>query len=344
MLSQRFKNDGKPIFYLNELQKEIKKRIEEKIKRGIYSFEKVDCLVCKDSDLELLSEKDRYGLYHPVVICKNCGLIQQNPRMNQKSYNYFYESEYRRLYGGENMPTNEFFADQYDRGKSIYIYLKDNLSIDLTNLKILEIGTGAGGILQYFKEKDNEIFGIDLDSEYIKFGKNKYNLNLKVGTLNDVTIPWIPDIIIYSHVFEHLLNPVEELIRLKSLISENSYLYIEVPGIKNLAHSYGTDFLKSLQNAHIYYFTLTTLKNVLKKSGYEHVYGDEFVHSIFKPVTENKKFDFKNDYRETITYLKKMEWYRFIPTPYRVKVTTVKLLKSLNLYNFCKKLYHKIKR
>jgi len=224
VISSRFKQDNKPIIKLNKIQLETRGKLEGRIKEN-YLLEVHRCEICNSNNFLSLAEKDRYGLYCPIVICKNCGLVQQNPRMNQEAYNSFYETEYSKLYRQEIL-IEEFFKFQYNRGEKIFQYLKKNLKINLTNLKILEVGTGAGGILKYFKEQKNKVFGIDLDSKYVNFGKNKYNLNLKVGALNNTTIPWIPDIVVYSHVLEHLLNPIEELIKLKSLISENSYIYI----------------------------------------------------------------------------------------------------------------------
>lgn len=75
MLFKRFKYDGKPIIGLNKLQIKMKGQIEEKIKENIYSFEEVPCYICGSNNFKILSEKDRYGLYVPVVICKDCGLI-----------------------------------------------------------------------------------------------------------------------------------------------------------------------------------------------------------------------------------------------------------------------------
>lgn len=351
MLSKRFKNNGKAILCLNALQKKTKTQIEEKIKKGIYSFEKAPCCICNNSEFEVLSEKDHYGLYCPVVICRNCGLIQTNPRMNQISYNQFYDIEYRKLYIGKDMPTDDFFRFQYNRGKKIYKYLEKNLRINLSNLKILEVGAGTGGILQYFKEKDNAVLGIDLDSQYIAFGREKYNLNLQVGTLDNVAIPWIPDIVIYSHVLEHLLDPLKEMKKLRSIIRDHSYVYIEVPGLKFMKRYCGGDFLYWVQNAHIYYFTLRTLKNLMRNSGYKFIYGEDVtnIYSIFKKYpslseTENK---FENDYNEAMSFLRKMEWYRFFPTPDNIsfygKSVIVKLLKKLGLGDFSKRIYYKIK-
>ncbi len=75
MLFKGFKYNGKPIIKLNKLQIKMKERIEEKIKENIYSFEEVPCCIYGSNNFEILSEKDRYGFYVPVVICKDCGLI-----------------------------------------------------------------------------------------------------------------------------------------------------------------------------------------------------------------------------------------------------------------------------
>ena len=169
----------------------------------------------------------------------------------------------------------------------------------------------------------------------------------KIQVDNVINAGISPDIVIYSHTLEHILNPVEELIKLKSICSSNSYLYIEVPGVKNLPHleGYGTDFLRFLVNAHVYYFTLTTLKNVLKKAGWDFVCGDETIQSIFKP-SSNKEEYYESDYDNVLTFLRRMELYRFMPTPNNIKrltmLATVSFLRRVGLYTAAKEIYYKI--
>ena len=112
MLAPRYMYDGLPLVDLNSLQQSMKAQIEKKVADNIYAFEAVPCCICGGSSFEKLSEKDRYGLYLPVCVCRDCGLIQTNPRMTQASYNEFYNYEYRRLYGGEAQPSAAFFEDQ----------------------------------------------------------------------------------------------------------------------------------------------------------------------------------------------------------------------------------------
>jgi 2-polyprenyl-3-methyl-5-hydroxy-6-metoxy-1,4-benzoquinol methylase len=263
---------------------------------------------------------------------------------------------------------DDFFKFEYKRGGGIYQYISENMKRGIVNARIVEIGCGAGGILQYFKEKGNDVYGVDLGSEYIEFGRDNYDLNIATGTIDNVMKKGIspdiviyshtlednvmkkgisPDIVIYSHTLEHILNPVEELIKLKSISGSNTYLYIELPGVKYLTHSYDTNFLKQLQNAHVYYFTLTTLKNALRKAGWDFVCGNEVIHSIFTPSSSsNREVNYESDYDDAMSFLRRMEFYRFMPTPYNIKRLTmpaiVSFLKRAGLYNIVAKTYNKL--
>ena len=72
MLGKRYEHDGEPLLKLNELQQAMKSQIEDKLRSGIYKFEHADCCVCGRCDFQPLSTKDRYGLFVPVVICRDC--------------------------------------------------------------------------------------------------------------------------------------------------------------------------------------------------------------------------------------------------------------------------------
>ncbi len=310
MLGRRYKNDGKTIIPLNDIQTRIKQQIELKIRQNIYKFESVPCCICNNEEFEKLSEKDRYGLYAPVVICKQCGLIQINPRMSQKSYDDFYKFEYRKLYIAESIPSENYFQEQYERGEAIFSYLSKAgvLKNASSNLLIFEVGCGAGGILQYFKEKGYQVQGCDLDKRYIEYGKENYDLDLFYSRLKYISFDKKPDIFIFCHVLEHLLFPKKELIYVKSLMDDESIVYIESPGIKYLIDTYEMNFLRYLQNAHSYHFSLTSLKNLLDITGFKLIKGDGTIKSISRKNSQRGfEIKLKNDYKEALLCLIRME-------------------------------------
>lgn len=319
LLGERFDYDGRPVLHLNDLQNSIKAQVDQKVEQGIYQFRWEACCTCGATDADPLATKDRYGLYMPVVLCRECGLIYTNPRMDQQAYACFYNDEYRKLYVGTRVPTERFFKEQYSHGKLIFNYLARHRALPKApeEISILEVGCGAGGILKFFQEQGCRVKGIDLGEAYVRFGKDRYHLDLSVGTLEDTKLNEAPDLILYSHVLEHILTPNRELEMIRRTLAPHGVLYIEVPGVKNLMNSYRLDFLRLLQNAHTYHFTLTTLRNLLRKNHFEMIVGDETIQSVFRPSTASPTaLSFTNDYTEVLAYLRRVErWRKLLPFP-----------------------------
>lgn len=332
MLNKRFIYDSKPEIKLNSVQISAKKAIEEKIEKGIYLFEQVNCALCGSSNAEILAEKDRYGLKCNTKICKDCGFVYSSPRMTENSYAEFYDAEYRRLYVGTKTPGIVFFKDQQFRGERIYKYLQSKGVIQNQKLKILEIGCGAGGILECFKSHGHEVLGMDLGEEYLTFGFEKYGLNLKKGGLKDVDSGYKADIIIYSHVLEHLLDLPSELSLIKQTLSKNGVVYIEVPGLKFIHSTYDMNFLKYLQNAHTFHFTKNSLVRLFSSNGFSNIDANEQIRSVFNVATESNNFpQNKNEFNEIISYLTRNEKFRhfnflkFKKFKWFIKSTIIKL-------------------
>ncbi|OGN79780.1 MAG: hypothetical protein A2X26_13220 [Chloroflexi bacterium GWC2_49_37] len=350
ILGQRYDYDGVPIMNLNALQSEMKLQVEKKVSEGHYAFEVIPCAVCGGGSLELLSKKDRYGLYMPVVICKDCGLIQTNPRMTQKAYNEFYNVEYRKLYVGQETPTEDFFRAQYCAGSRIYKFLADSgVLAGRANLSVFEVGCGAGGILQYFRDRGCRVKGIDLGEAYVEYGRNKHGLDISAGTLETVALSDAPDLVIYSHVFEHILSPNAELQKIKNMLTDRGLLYIEIPSVKNLMRDYEVDFLRLLQNAHVYHFTLKSLTNLLSRNGFEILTGNERVCSVFRKIQGGASKDIESDYAAVLNYLSKVEMRRkvFPITFYKIvrwpRVLALNLLEAIGAFNSVRNIYRKIK-
>lgn len=351
MLSDRYKNDGKPIVDMSKLQLGMKEQVEQKISQGIYKFENVPCCICEGNDFEMLAEKDRHGLYMPVQICKKCGLIQTNPRMTQESYKEFYNVEYRRLY--EDYNPKELFVEQYNNAKRIYTFVEKASGKKISGSFIFEVGCATGGTLRYFEEMGNEVSGIDISSEGPEFGRKTYGLKLLVGTLADVRFEKQPDLILYIDVFEHVLDPLSELKLLSTVAGQDTLIYLTVPGIKNLYRSYNLDFLLYLQNAHTYHFTLTTLENLIDKAGYKLVHGDENVQCIIKKTSDKRTEHtrtFTNDCDAVLSCLNEIEKEHSTLTlslnsiKRLSRATVLRILKWLKLYRPLKSVYQKLKR
>lgn len=310
-LFKRFDYSEHPEIKLNQIQKEQKKLVESKIDKGIYDSEHFKtCPICSSNNFETIADKDRYGFKVKTVICKNCGLVFINPHFTTKTYSLFYNSDYRKLYEGKKTFTN---LSSLRKGEDIYFFLSENLG-KMQNKLIAEIGTGSGGILQVFKEKGNKVIGVDIDKNSVKLGRNN-GVNLYKGDINQLIKMGIKaDIVIYSHVLEHIIDLNKELINIRKILKPKGYIYVRVPSIKNLGKEGKTDFLKFLQNAHVFYFTAKTLENLFAKHGFKPMFNTQIVSHLFRMENIKPVKYFPNDYLDTINYLHNIEkqrvsWY-----------------------------------
>ena len=128
---------------LSDFQKGLVESYNEKVRNGTLVYEVLPCL-CKQQVFDELLKRDRYSLLNPVVICKQCGLIQNNPRLTEEEYDRFYSSdEYRYLYEGETFLKKD--AKRYVESNHIFDDLAPIMKERGLNT-ILEVGCGGGGI------------------------------------------------------------------------------------------------------------------------------------------------------------------------------------------------------
>ena len=170
-----------------EQQQEIKK-VNDKIKSGFYKFTKLtNCPCCNNSQFETIAEYDRYGFYNPNVICKDCGLIFSNPMWTDESVSDFYEHHYRTIYSWGALKSIKETFKSFEDSSRILTTINDMIPLD-SKMKILEVGCGGGWHLKKFKDNNfNNLTGIDLGSDYINYGKERYNIDLQNTTIDKLS-------------------------------------------------------------------------------------------------------------------------------------------------------------
>jgi SAM-dependent methyltransferase len=321
MLGERYVFDGKAVIPLSDKQSMARTILLQNMKKQ-YSFLSVNC-ECGNDSYEVLSEKDRYGLPVTTGICKKCGLIYQNPRLCPESLKDFYRRIYRTLYE-ESMPS-KCFTDQLYRGKRIVrrVYR----SLGRLPKRVVEVGCGAGGILKAFQNMGATTLGVDLDEDYINYGRRN-GIQLYIGGSEKLPKNYA-DLVILSHVLEHFSDIGKELAAIQDLLVPQGFLYIELPGVFRM-RNYSYDFLKSLQNAHNYYFTLKTLEQVLGFHGWKLNDGDESIFGIFK-YSSPMKGPLRNYYAKISRYLLYLEKTRYIGRLRSVFSPTLLLQTSENI-------------
>lgn len=293
LITRRFSRQNlKAKFWDKQTQLKARDRVLDKLSNKIYLLKDANCPVCGKDKVRVLTERDAYGLPFGTVICLNCSCVYTSPRLTDESIKAFYDNEYRDIERGKILSLGEYFQLQVNKGESIYDYLfGDSLIKSLKNKLVVEIGCGAGGTLYYFHQNGFPVLGCDYGSKFLDYGIAKYGLNLFQGNIESIctaiTESSLPvGLIIYEQTFEHLANPAGELQSLKKIMDRNTFLYIGVPGFRNIDNHYDSDLLQYLRPGHLIHFDLTNLSFLLKHNGFEIVKGDETIRALFR-LTDN---------------------------------------------------------
>jgi len=302
----RFFNLKRPVETLTNKQRKALDIFNEKLKKQVYTFEEVPCL-CGKFDGKLIANYDRYALPANTYLCRTCSVMWTNPRMTEVCLNKFYEDDYRPIYVGFSEAPDNFLLNQVQHGRRIHKFIRSNIIAE-HELKVFDVGCGAGGILIPFLESGWSTFGCDVGEEYLLRGRDE-GLVLEHGDAETLTKYGPTNLIILSHVLEHFPQPLMSLKQMANLLIDDGYIYIEVPGIFNIHNTYG-DTMLFLQNAHLYHFTLETLTTLMAKAGYKLVKGDKSIRALFQKDKNLKNTLPRNEYKKILLYLYMVEFGR----------------------------------
>ena len=312
-------------YYFNKRQIEIVNLLNNQINEN-KSLISRNCILCNGDDYLHLGDTDRYGIKYYTGICKKCGLAQQYLYPNEEFIKLFYEKYYNDLYSFFENPKSRFIS-QFNNASYKYDIIKKYINKKFQN-NLLEIGCGAGGILSFFQSKGFNCHGIDFENDHLDYARNK---NIKVFS-NIENIKEKFDVIILSHVIEHLISVEEIFTQCKKLLNDNGLIYIEVPSLESINKHYYSDLKNFLHIAHVTHFSEKTFMNFVKLHNFEILYLNKDIHSILKYKEQNEKII--NNFADTKKILKMVKISKFFIYPFfhiknSLKIIIKRFFKSL---------------
>jgi 2-polyprenyl-3-methyl-5-hydroxy-6-metoxy-1,4-benzoquinol methylase len=257
-----------------------------------YSNNKCQC--CDSSNLILAYEDSFFNL--PVLKCNDCSVHFVQYDENKLDMKKYYDETYWSVF--RNIDNQKIINQNVDNAyliKKLPKIIRD--IIELTGVRkslsysqynylkpyvrghtLFELGSGEGFILELFEKKGFQVYGIEPSKVNLTIiNKKLKNGKCVNGFAEDIfSIGKNFDIIIISHVLEHVVNCRIVLSNLKNILSDNGILFIEVPNCgnkKNLEHSINTQ-------PHLHHFTKKSLQRLIEHSGYKIVRIDTFAVNV----------------------------------------------------------------
>ncbi len=226
------------------------------------NLQETTCDLCQGVSFDQLANRVQFNMSYQVVICKECGLVQINPKPKKEEYDKFYKYEYAKYYGNGSEKLYK------ERGYKIFDFVQEYLIAE--QLNVLEIGSGNGGNLIGISEKlrQGRFFAIEPGEEN-RISLTRYGINW-IGSYYDEMIYDLStvNVIVMAHVLEHFYSPSFVLNKLYRESSDNTLVIVLVPSIRTIKT------FKPLEEyffrlVHLYYFSLEVLESMLKLSGWK---------------------------------------------------------------------------
>ena len=253
----------------------------------------IKCPLCNSGSNELIKEysyKNDIFSNCKIVKCNSCELYFANPTPKESELNNYNNSYHQSAHGGiiTDAKTKGFF---YGLSKLRLNMIKDNINIlNESKINVLEVGPGPGYFASLWLSEfpDSKYFAIESDKSCYKPLKD---LNIEIiESKNLINLKF--DLIVISHVLEHVCSPVEFLNQYVKCLKSKGNLFIEVP-CNDWKH-------KKICEPHLLFFSKKPMEKLSKVLGLEILSMNYYGTSIKK--TKNLLFKFINRLRVFFYY------------------------------------------
>ncbi len=272
------------------------------------------CNICTSKNLDLLfsnainSTARLEKIPTDVQICKNCGHVFLN-------YSFLKNTDLEKYYQNNNPfeKVEELDVSHRNMRNEQVNFVLNNINQDYSHFKFLDIGCGSGFYLKLLKDKKLYCEGVERSDLMCSMISSYYDIKCTNTSFEELKLNNKFDVVSMITVIEHLYDPKKCLLKIKELLNDNGYLFIEIPDSQFPRYDILPDYLAF---EHLHHWTKVSFTNLLNITGFEIVSIDQKRNSDDSGNPENilrilaKKLDttkelFENDYQNQLKNLKK---------------------------------------
>ncbi len=208
--------------------------------------------------------EDLFLSFH-LLLCNHCSLIQTDAQPLERTYSELHSEALGPIWRAHHLSFASFIQKQL------------HLS---TDMRVLEIGASSQPIARHLPFEKNSIWYIDpIKTPPFSLNKNEQYLS---GFFPEKKPDAKLDLIIASHVLEHIPHTHSFFKAIASQLTENGKLFISIPHFQSwFRHSY----FNAISAEHITYPFLNQLLFIARSEGFDmetEYYGDHSLFAVFK--------------------------------------------------------------
>lgn len=239
------------------------------------------CPICGEPDSSnVVSQNTIFGQAYDIYFCTTCTLYYLFHQPSETVIKEYYRKEY---YANQQRSVFSYMLRSWFskmRALSQYYYIEQFTSFT-SGKKVLEIGSSDGSLLELFKQNGWDVKGLEYSEFSIDKAWKKHHIELEPIDIFKIN----PDhstfnLILFSHVLEHMNDPIDVLKHCKKLLIPGGIIFIELPHAplnfecsKNVLSEY-------LNTTHLFDFRTISLTKMIHKAELSVESMDRYFYTI----------------------------------------------------------------
>jgi SAM-dependent methyltransferase len=226
---------------------------------GSQEIVEVPCGACGSKDRHELFSKQGFRFHR----CRECSHVYVSPRISADL-----QAEILAAFDGDGC------SDKYLEVQRIYAErICDLLRQRTPGARLLDVGFGRGYLMQMAQVYGFEVHGLDGSAARVEPMRPLFGDRVAHAVVGRDPLLWDSfDVVVLSHVLEHLADPRGALADLASIMNPGGWVYIAVPDVDSMDYKiFGKHWDVVNPLVHLHYFTYDSISRVLDSAGFEDV-------------------------------------------------------------------------
>lgn len=227
------------------------------------------CCICgKTAEYYKTLYDDRYGYSGLFQLrkCNECGHKSLRETLAPESLSRLYT----RYYPRSTYSPDEFRPHREAHGFQAWLQGERSFAFRWVpkNVRVLDIGCGFGEAVGYHEERGCDAHGVELD-ENIRCIADKFGYKIRVGAFDANNYePGFFDYVTMDQVIEHVINPVESLRDIASVLRPGGVLILGTPNSNGWgARTFGDRWIHWHAPYHLHLFSRKSMALAAEQSG-----------------------------------------------------------------------------
>jgi 2-polyprenyl-3-methyl-5-hydroxy-6-metoxy-1,4-benzoquinol methylase len=213
-----------------------------------------------------------------LVQCEKCGFVYADTSVSQTELDDYYENLSK--YEDKTISTGGGYTI-HDKNRLTSVAKYISSKFDNKEIEIVDIGCAIGGLLEQLRNEGfSNLTGIDPSISCVEITKSEKKCKCYHSSLFNIQESFGKyDLVILSHVWEHILDLKSAIKSIEKILKPNGYIYIECPNAmlyNEIIHAPFQEF----NTEHINHFTEQSFINYFGNYGYKFIEIGNKIHQI----------------------------------------------------------------